>query len=196
MPEKTRAILFDLMGVLLFRRDDYVPDERVDAIDGHIGGVSDDRRFRQEMQQQYGLAAAEFDALLARIVDKYVPFPPLWEMLPELRKRCRLGIINNGTYLTYPRLDARLGLHERFDLFVSSAQEGVCKPDIRIYQRACQRLGLPPEQCLFMDDAKKNIIGAGLAGMQAIHWPERSSGLQAFRDWLRNEALWEPSKAK
>jgi epoxide hydrolase-like predicted phosphatase len=193
---KTQAILFDLMGVLLFQMEDYLPDELVDAIDEHIGGVTDDRSFRQEMSRRYRLTDLEFHALLARIVDKYAPFLPLWERLPELRKRYRLGIINNGTFLTYPLMDARFGLSRSFDLFISSAQEGVCKPDARIYRRACERLGLVPDQCLFMDDAEKNIIGARQIGMQTIHWPERVSGLQTLCDWLRNEAAWDPSKEK
>jgi epoxide hydrolase-like predicted phosphatase len=193
---KIQAILFDLMGVLLFRKDDYLPDEIVDAIDEYIGGVTDDRSFRQEMLNRYRLTDPEFDALLARIADKYAPFMPLWDLLPELRKRYRLGIINNGTFLTYPLLDARLGLSRRFDLFISSAQEGVCKPDARIYRQSCERLGLVPDECLFMDDTEKNIIGARQVGMQVIHWPERFSGLQALHDWLRNETAWDLSKEK
>jgi hypothetical protein len=36
-----RAILFDFMGVLLFSRPDYEPDELLDAIDRRMGQVTD-----------------------------------------------------------------------------------------------------------------------------------------------------------
>ena len=37
MKSSTRAILFDLVGVLLFFRADFTPDATVDAMDGLIG---------------------------------------------------------------------------------------------------------------------------------------------------------------
>jgi putative hydrolase of the HAD superfamily len=183
-----QGIFFDLMGVLLFPKEGYSPEKIVDAVDAQIGSVTDDHLFRQETMRQYGLTDTEFEDLLTRIINKYVPFAPLWGFLPELRKRFRLGIINNGTFLTYPLLDARFEMGRNFDLFISSAKEGICKPEAEIYQRACQKLGLSPHQCLFMDDSEENIIGARIIGMQALHWSDRESGLQAFVEWLRNKA--------
>ena len=191
MDSSTRAILFDLVGVLLFRRADYMPDATVDAIDGLIGQVTDDHRFREEVLRAYSPSEAEFDRLLARIVGKYEPFLPLWELLPELRKHYRLGVINNGTYLTFPLFNARLGLESAFDLLFCSAREGVCKPDVRIFERACQQLSMTPEQCLFMDDSEVNIEAARRIGMQVILWRDAAAGFQTFRDWLkRKNILW------
>jgi 2-haloacid dehalogenase/putative hydrolase of the HAD superfamily len=49
-------------------------------------------------------------------------------------------------------------------------------------------MNLAPDQCLFMDDSEENIIGARRIGMEALHWPDPESGLQAFLEWLRDEA--------
>jgi epoxide hydrolase-like predicted phosphatase len=180
-----RAILFDLVGVLLLRREGYVPDATVDAIDRLIGLVRDDQQFREEVIRTYSLSDAEFDHVLVSIVEKYAPFQHLWELLPELRKHCKLGIINNGTYFTYPLFNARLGLENLFDLFLSSGREGVSKPDVRIFELACQRLGVHPRQCLFMDDSEVNIESAKQMGMLVIPWQETTTGFQMFQDWLK-----------
>ena len=52
------------------------------------------------------------------------------------------------------------------------------KPDPRIYHLVLDRLGLPAEQCLFVDDQPGNIEGAQAVGMQTewfdVTAPERS----------------------
>jgi epoxide hydrolase-like predicted phosphatase len=187
MNSPCRAILFDLVGVLLYCRAEHVPDPTVDAIDSIIGQVRDDQHFREEAITTYSLSEAEFDHVLVNIAGKYVPFQPLWELLPELRNHYKLGIINNGTYLTHPLFNSRLGLEELFDVFLSSGREGICKPDVRIFERACQRLGIPPEQCLFMDDSEANIAPARQMGMQVILWQEAFQGFRLFQEWLEVE---------
>ena len=190
MPEPmTRAILFDLVGVLLFPREDTSPDRLVDAVDRRIGQTTDDSRLRAEILQQFHLTDGQFDQVLARVADKYTAFPSIWKLLPDLRERYLLGIINNGTYLTFGIFNTRYGLDRNFDLFLCSAQAGICKPDARIYRLACERLGVRPDQCLFMDDSAENTFAAGEVGMKTIHWPTRQVGFQRFREWLESEAV-------
>ena len=47
MKSDIKAILFDLMGVLLFKRSDYKPDRIVDEVDQVIGQVTDDNKFKK-----------------------------------------------------------------------------------------------------------------------------------------------------
>ena len=43
------------------------------------------------------------------------------------------------------------------------------KPDRRIYQMACERLGVSPEACLYVGDGgSKELTGASDSGMQAV----------------------------
>lgn len=55
-----------------------------------------------------------------------------------------------------------------------SAEEGVSKPDRRIYLNACQRLDVDPTRAVFVDDKLANVEGAGAVGMQAIHFTSPS----------------------
>ena len=190
-----RAILFDFMGVLLFLRGDYAGDKTVDAVDDMIGGVMDDEAFREAAMADLGFSAEEFERALSRIPDKYEAFPPLWNLLPDLRKSYKLGIINNGTRLTFPYFDAKLKLSEKFDVILSSGAEGVRKPDPEIYLRASRRLEVEPRLCLFMDDSETHIRGAQEVGMQTIHWKNREEGFRLFREKLQADgtALGKPA---
>lgn len=42
------------------------------------------------------------------------------------------------------------------------------KPDHRIYQLTCDRLGVRPDECVFADDNDANVIAAGEVGMHGI----------------------------
>jgi FMN phosphatase YigB (HAD superfamily) len=56
-----------------------------------------------------------------------------------------------------------------FDAVVLSGRVGFGKPDLRIYLLAAERLGLVPEQCVFVDDLASNVHGAVRAGMVGVH---------------------------
>lgn len=43
------------------------------------------------------------------------------------------------------------------------------KPDPEIYRYAADRLGVRPEECVFVDDLRPNVGGAVEVGMVAIH---------------------------
>lgn len=178
MPINT--ILFDFVGVLFFPKRNRQRNFLVDEIDQHIGSVTNDSTFRKMVLQKYGLSDVDFKEILQAVVDKYEPYLPLWELLPELRSDYKLGIINNGTQLTYPFFEEKYHMSLFFDVFLSSAVEGVCKPDRLIYLRACQRIGSKPGDCLFMDDNRENIAGAQVVGIQTIHWVNKKMGLQEF----------------
>jgi putative hydrolase of the HAD superfamily len=57
---------------------------------------------------------------------------------------------------------------ELFDVVVDSSQVGLRKPDPAIYLLTCERLGLHPEQCLFVDDLRCNVDAAADLGMTTL----------------------------
>lgn len=60
-------------------------------------------------------------------------------------------------------------LPDVFDAIVLSGQVGLAKPDVRIFHLAAARIGVPPADCVFVDDLIGNVRGAVAAGMVAIH---------------------------
>ena len=66
-----------------------------------------------------------------------------------------------------------LGIYERapvdlFDEAIISGDVGLHKPQPEIYRLACERLGVQPEDCVFVDDLRENVGGAEAVGMTAI----------------------------
>lgn len=63
------------------------------------------------------------------------------------------------------RTEAVMGL---FDLVVESSVEGIRKPNPAIYKLTCERLGVAPEGCVFLDDLGINLKPARALGMITI----------------------------
>ncbi len=83
------------------------------------------------------------------------------------RSRLAVGVLSN-TIEDHVELVHKLGGYQNFKPILLSCKLGHRKPDPKIYQFACQKVMLPPQQCLLVDDNKENCEGAMAVGMQAI----------------------------
>jgi putative hydrolase of the HAD superfamily len=93
------------------------------------------------------------------------------DLVRELRHSgLRTGLLSNswGISDSYPR---HL-FSELFDDVVISGEVGMRKPEERIFSLAAGRLGLAPEQCVFIDDVEGNITAARAFGFMAVHHRE------------------------
>jgi putative hydrolase of the HAD superfamily len=57
---------------------------------------------------------------------------------------------------------------ERFDIVLESSKLGVRKPEPAFYALACERLGVEPDECVFLDDLGVNLKPARELGMTTI----------------------------
>jgi 2-haloacid dehalogenase len=71
---------------------------------------------------------------------------------------------------TYPLRRARFPFLDWFDGVVVSGQEGVAKPDPKIFFRLLDRFGLVASTTLMIDDAPENVAAAGRLGMQTVRF--------------------------
>jgi len=87
-------------------------------------------------------------------------------VLRARRAGVRTGLVSNswGTR----RYDRRR-LAELFDGVVISGEVGMRKPAQEIYALGAERIGLPPRQCVFVDDLPFNLEPAAELGMATIH---------------------------
>lgn len=94
----------------------------------------------------------------------------LLEYIRRLKLKYKIGLISNvGT--NWIR-DYFLTKEEQslFDDMVLSFEAGTTKPDPQIYQMALQRLGIKPEEAIFIDDLEPYCDAARAVGMQAINY--------------------------
>ena len=67
-----------------------------------------------------------------------------------------------------------------FDLVIDSSEVGHRKPEPAIYELTTQRLGVPPERILYLDDFMANVLGARAAGWDAIHVTGAAQAIEAL----------------
>lgn len=60
-----------------------------------------------------------------------------------------------------------IGLEWMIDTFVISGELGCTKPDPLMFRTASERLGLEPDECVFVDDNRDNLLGALSLGYHA-----------------------------
>ncbi len=92
------------------------------------------------------------------------------DLIRRLRPPYRTAVLSNADHTLRARFESATGLLDLFDDFVCSADVGMAKPDPRIYALSAKRLGLPPEECVFIDDLDRNIDAARTAGMHGVHF--------------------------
>ncbi|HEX2127401.1 MAG TPA: HAD family phosphatase [Thermoleophilaceae bacterium] len=77
----------------------------------------------------------------------------------------RTGLVSNS--MGVGRYD-RSAFPELFDGVVISGEEGMHKPQPGIFRLGAERVGLRPEECVFVDDLRENCQGAEAVGMTAV----------------------------
>jgi putative hydrolase of the HAD superfamily len=91
----------------------------------------------------------------------------------------RLAIVTNGPTEMQSRTIEAIGLRDRVRAILISEEFGAAKPDQAIFHAAASRLGVRPEDCLFVgDNPEKDVLAAAAVGMRAVWfratmpWPE------------------------
>jgi putative hydrolase of the HAD superfamily len=74
-----------------------------------------------------------------------------------------------------------LPVDEIFEEVVDSAFVGCRKPEPRIYELTLERIGMPAEACLFVDDLGPNCEGAEALGMRAVHFRDNEQAIGEIR---------------
>ena len=95
--------------------------------------------------------------------------------LKDLSQKYKIGVIANQEFGTEKRL-IDFGIRKYIDVIVASAEEGVAKPDKRIFEIALKKAGCKAEQAVMIGDRIDNdIVPAKEIGMKTI-WIKQGMG--------------------
>jgi epoxide hydrolase-like predicted phosphatase len=112
------------------------------------------------------LGVTEAEGMVERLFAGVKPDEPMIEAVRQVhRSGIPTGLISNSWGGTTYNLDL---IGELFDGVVISGEVGLHKPEPEIFRLGAERIGLPPEECVFVDDLKENCAGAEAIGMIAI----------------------------
>lgn len=128
----------------------------------------------QISQRDWNVGFAELigvqpDDLMARyLADAY----PAYQVL-KVAKRARAAgirtaVLSNSLGRTPYDPYAAWDLRASFDEVVFSTDLKIRKPDPRIFQITADKLGLTPQECVFVDDTEDNLVAAARLGMRVL----------------------------
>jgi len=179
-----KGLLVDFGGVLTtnvfdsfkaFCRAEGLPEDAVKNMFRERGeGLALLRRLEKgeltadEFSSQFApLLGVRPENLVERLFGGVGPDEPMVEAVRRARAAgIKTGLISNswGDGLAY---DPAL-LEELFDAVVISGEVGLHKPQPEIFRLGAERIGVAPDECVFVDDLRENCAGAEAVGMKAI----------------------------
>jgi putative hydrolase of the HAD superfamily len=125
---------------------------------GEVEPAEFERRFA-------ALLGTEPDGLVEGLFAGLQPDQPMLEAVGRARDAgVPTGLISNSWVMDHYTDEIR----SLFDEVVISAEVGLHKPQPEIYLLAAERLGVRPEDCVFVDDLRENCAGAEAVGMTAV----------------------------
>lgn len=76
--------------------------------------------------------------------------------------------ISNFAHKPHVECEKALDFLPEMDGGILSYQDQLIKPDPEIYRLLCDRYGLKAEECVFIDDTRRNVLAAEKEGMKGI----------------------------
>jgi 2-haloacid dehalogenase len=97
--------------------------------------------------------------------------PGTVEILKEVKDAGhKIAALSNWSMETFPLIKDQYPFLKWFDPLVISGEEGVSKPDPKIYQILLEKLEAEAGNCLFIDDVEKNLIAAEKIGFGVLQF--------------------------
>lgn len=169
-----KAIVFDCFGVLTTDTwrafvDGLPPDADKQAArdlnHAYDAGMLTKDEFLKQVHAVTGHEPKQVETLLGNEIAKNAA---LLEYIRELKQNYKIGLLSNigSSWIT----DTFLNADEQalFDEMVFSYKVGMTKPDPRIFELACSRLGVNPREAVMIDDIESYCASAADLGMKAV----------------------------
>jgi putative hydrolase of the HAD superfamily len=121
-----------------------------------------------------------------RFFEHLHPNEPMIDYMRGLRDHgYKLGICTNNVREWEPLWRAKLPVDEIFSVVVDSAFVGARKPDRRIYEITLERLGVPAQAALMIDDVELNCTAARELGMRTVWFRDADQAIAEIEEQLR-----------
>lgn len=197
----TKTIIFDLGGVLIDWNPRYLYRKLLDSeaeVEDFLTRIC---THDWNEQQDAGRSFAEGVALLSEkhpeqrhLIEAYFErwsemlggaLEETVEVLDGLRARdVRLFALTNFSAETFPTARQHFEFLSWFEGILVSGEEGMKKPDHRIFRLLAERFDLELEGAAFIDDVPKNVEAARQLGVHAIHFTSASKLQEEIEQFL------------
>lgn len=200
-----RAIVFDIGGVLEFAprigitekwEEIFVLqagelDKRLYEVwkGGSIGTITEVDVHRM-IGEILGIDAAQVNAFMDDIWKEYLGTPnvELIEYFKKLHEHYITAIISNSFVGAREKEEAAYHFGDMTELIIYSHEVGIQKPNRRIYELACERLNIKPEEMIFVDDVEIIVMAACELGIHGIQFKDSAQTIAEIETVIRDNA--------
>ena len=201
VPGGIRAILCDVGGVLIYR----APTPELQRWEESLGlqpielllsvwfceaaqqamqGLASVEDVWYEIQQIYALTDMQKESFRQdfaagdRVDTEFIQF------LHNVRGTRKIALLSNAWPGARHLFGSEFGLETLTNTMILSYEEGLAKPDQRIYDLAATRLTLPHASIVFIDDFAPNVAAARACGMRGVHFQTREQAIAELQTLL------------
>jgi len=186
-----RAVIFDFFGVVVGRGfnetyryagGDPIKDKQFlsDLLDRTSLGLITPADFRRAITKKIGISLERYEKAMQ---EAERPNDELLDYIERLKHNYKIAVLSNANLGSLERKLGHDRLNKYFDERIISAEVGMIKPTAEIYLMTSKKLGVLPEECIFIDDKKTHCEGAQAVGMQAVwyqNFPQMKNELETL----------------
>ena len=198
-----RAIVFDIGGVLEITPDlgldnkweqklNLKPGELNQRLSqvwngGSIGTISIEQ-VHQSIGEIMGMSEALVNEFMGDLWREYLGTlnVELVGYFRGLRPKYQTAIISNSFVGAREKEEEHYHFSEVCDFIIYSHEVGLSKPDPRIFKLACERLGLRPDEVIFVDDHEEVMTSARELGIHCIEFKENAQVIADIEACIRS----------
>ena len=137
---------------------------------GHISEADFLSDLQRGLEDELG-RPVELSSLGQAFFENLEPNDEMFAFYGELRDRgMRMALLTNNVREWEPLWRSMLPVDDVFEVVVDSGFVGMRKPEPEIYELTLERIGLPADACVFVDDQDLNCEAARELGMAAVHF--------------------------
>jgi putative hydrolase of the HAD superfamily len=143
------------------------------------GLVSSENFYREATR--LGNLSIPMEVFFRAFNDIFTPIPSTYALIRELKKRYRVGLLSNTNEWHYEHYFKSVEVFPLFDSVTLSFDVKEMKPGAGIYRDALGKLGVQPEECVYIDDIEVYAEGARRLGMKGIRYVSHDSLVESLR---------------
>jgi len=104
----------------------------------------------------------------------------MYELARKIRTHCKTGIITDNKKDRWNVVIRKFSLDRLFDILVLSANVGAEKDSEKIFFAAANSLGVKPEECIFIDNKRANLVAPSRMGFKTIFYDHEKNDITAL----------------
>lgn len=176
-----KAVVLDMYGVIVKQTgDDFVP-----YVQKTFPNITADEIYASWFRANMGeissievWKAIGFQGDVEKIEKEYLDTIELTdgfvEFVEKAKAKYKLAILSNDSSRWSRYLREKFDINRYFDVISISGDLKIKKPDERIFLHTIEALGVNAEECIYVDDRRRNLGAANKVGMNPILFNSRN----------------------